>query len=160
MIVLKGPTDELAIQVNSQFNYAAAALPWYCSWNISPGTPAFPFGRSFGIVQGLPLRPVVSMVKGVAAGDLEIREITITNTVPVALNAPGPPPGPPPIAAVAQLNAAHVIIYFVDLTSAPASVPYQLFQCVLQPGDVLSYNASPGINFSWSIYDARGQKVM
>jgi hypothetical protein len=40
-----------------------------------------------------------------------------------------------------------------------SGVYYQLYRCVLQPGETLSYNATAGVNGTWQIYDARGQGI-
>ncbi len=147
MIALTAPTDQLVVQVTSVLSYAAAALPFYCTWNNTGGP--VPFARNVGIIPGAPASPII-VIATIPPGvtEIEIREITISNTVAV--------PAPPPVGAIANLLTANVIIYF----HVPSTgIYHQLFQCVLQPGDSLSYNATPGINGTWSIFDARGQKA-
>jgi hypothetical protein len=134
MIALTHPVDQIQAQITTTL-VAGNTIPCYCSWeNI--GGPAVD-SKITALNSGLP--QTIAIMTGTTAS--EIREITISNV----LVAPLPP--------VANGFPINVIIYYWD---GAHNLYYQLFNCILQAGETLSYNATPGINGSWQILSTRG----
>jgi hypothetical protein len=137
MIILKfdgntGLSDFLNVTVVNPT--AAGAIQWYCTWNTTPPTAPLPFDRNFGIaVIGPSINPMTPTLVA-ASPELDIREIAVHNT---------------------RQEPVGIAIEF----SNGAAPTYRLYSCVLGAGHSLTYNAVPGVESSWKVFDGEGHLV-
>jgi hypothetical protein len=136
MIVLKidpntGVSDFLNLSLISPT--AAAAIQWYCTWNITPN-PGLPYDRFWGTATGPSITQITTAVP-LAAEEFDIREIAIHNT----RNEP--------------------VSIAIDWSNGAAPL-FRLISCGLGANHTLTYNAIPGTDgASWKIYDGSGHLV-
>ena len=117
--------DDLLINVNSID--PAATAQWYCTWYNSPST-TLPY-RNNGI-QGIGIVAMNVPAPTLKPSQIqEITEITIYN------------PGPSPISVTIEFRRGF------------SGVTTRLMTCALGGEQTLSYNATPGNNGSWQVYD-------
>jgi hypothetical protein len=111
----------------------AFELQWYVSWEAYP-VAALPYSRNFGLCPGGP--PAIDMTPPPTAAqpELVIRQISVFN------------PGQNPV---------HLIIQFYNLAFPLPSYSI-LMACTLGASNTLIYNANPGMEGSWQIYDGGG----
>jgi hypothetical protein len=139
MIMLTGPTDQLVAQVQNPSPAAGNALTCYCQWANTGGPTPFAF-QVTPITFAAPAPISIANFPGPPLTMTIIQEITIANTLWSST--------PPMFTGV----PANVYIYKFF-----GPEYYQLFHCVLQAGETLCYNATPGgVNGTWQVYDTRG----
>jgi len=133
MIILAAQLDSI-LQAQTATNIVTNPLSWYCSFQyLPPNTVSYYslVGQNIFGATPVQLTPTLSTTPP-PSQQILILELTIFNT---------------------DTAPATVTITINSITPGLTAT---LYNCVLAPGETLSYNPTPGTDGSWNILDIRG----